>query len=68
MVHGPGISELEPSIEYPGVSISRVEHTDNPNYLFVYLDISEAARAGFFDIRFSNGTATISYPYSLLVK
>ena len=35
MVYGPAISGLEPSIDYPGVSITRVERADSPNYLFV---------------------------------
>ena len=68
MVYGPAISGLEPSIDYPGVSITRVERADSPNYLFVYLDIAATARAGEFDIRFSNETATISHRYTLLEK
>ena len=53
------ISDLSPSIEYPGVSIKRVERTDNPNYLFIYLDIAASAKAGSFDIKFSNDTDMI---------
>ena len=68
MVYGPAIAELTPSIEYPGISISRVERTDNPNYLFVYLDIAASARAGSFDINFSNDTDVISHRYTLLDK
>jgi len=68
LVHGPAISDLAPSVEYPGISISRVERTDNPNYLFVYLDIAASARAGSFDIRFSNDTDVISHRYTLLDK
>jgi glycosidase len=68
LVYGPAISELEPSIDYPGVSITRIKRSDNPNYLFVYLEISETARAGEFDIRFSNETDTISHRYTLLDK
>jgi len=68
LVHGPAISDLTPSIEYPGVSISRVKRTDNPNYLFVYLDIAASARAGSFDIKFSNDTDIISHHYTLLDK
>ena len=68
MVYGPGISDLKPSIEYPGVSISRVELTDNPNYLFVYLEITESARAGEFDIQFGGDTEMISHRYTLKAK
>ncbi len=68
MVYGPAIADLTPSIDYPGLSITRVERTDNPNYLFVYVDISASARAGSFDIKFSSNTDVISYPYTLLDK
>ena len=68
MVYGPDISSLKPSIDYPGVSITRVVLSDNPNYLFVYLHISNSAMAGEFDIHFSNETNTISHRYTLLDK
>ena len=68
MVHGPAVSDLTPSVEYPGVSIKRVERTDNPNYLFVYLEIAASARAGSFDIKFSSETDLISHRYTLLDK
>ena len=68
MVHGPAISDLTPAIKYPGISIARVERTNNPNYLFVYLDIAASARAGSFEIKFSNNTDMISHRYTLLDK
>ena len=68
MVYGPAISDLTPSIEYPGVSIKRVEHTDNPNYLFIYLDIADTAKAGSFDINFRGDKAAITHPYTLKSK
>ena len=39
MVHGQGISNSEVSIKYPGVTIKEVVKVENPNYLFIYLDI-----------------------------
>jgi len=68
MVHGPAIADLTPSIEYPGVSIARIERTDNPNYLFIYLNIAAVAKAGSFDIKFSNKTTTLVHRYNLLEK
>ena len=35
MVHGKNIAQLTPSIVYPGVTITQVQRTDNPNYLFI---------------------------------
>ena len=68
MVYGPAISDLAPSIEYPGVSIKRVERTDNPNYLFIYLDITDAAKAGSFEINFSSDNAVVTHSYTLKNK
>ncbi len=65
LVHGDNIAEFEPSIDYDGVAIARVERGDSNNYLFVYLDIDPAAATGEFEIRFSAGDATLVQPYSL---
>lgn len=55
MVHGERIAELEPALAYPGVSITGVVRTENPNYLFVDLTIAEDARPGRFRIDFRRG-------------
>jgi len=68
MVYGPAIAKLTPSIKYPGVSVTRVERTDNPNYLFIYLNIATAAKAGSFDIAFSGETTKLTHRYTLLEK
>ena len=50
MIYGNGISTAEISINYPGVTISRKEITDNPNYVFIYLNITEKTLPGKFNI------------------
>ncbi len=50
MLYGVDISKTEISIVYPGVSISRKQLTDNPNYVFLYLNISKEAKPGKFNI------------------
>ncbi|MGB5720540.1 MAG: cyclomaltodextrinase N-terminal domain-containing protein, partial [Woeseiaceae bacterium] len=40
LVYGNDVSELTPSVEYPGIDIDRAERGDSANYLFVYLDIA----------------------------
>jgi hypothetical protein len=52
MVHGPQISQLLPTLRYPGVQIASVERVANPNYLFIDLRISAQARAGELDLTF----------------
>ena len=68
LVYGPGISAYAPSVEYPGVSILRVERVDSPNYLFVYLDIGPETEPGSIDLRFTGPDGTFAHPYTLLRK
>ena len=65
LVRGKGIAAYAPSVDATGVSISRVEHGDSPNYLFVYLDIGASAPAGSFDIVFDDGESRIAWTYEL---
>ncbi len=43
MVYGPGIAQVKSvTTDYPGVRVDSVVALDSPNYLFVYLNVSEA--------------------------
>lgn len=69
MIYAPGISVLRPEINYPGVSIRRIETTTNPNYQFIYLSIDPATAPGNVDIIFKNGQKTAgSYSFPLLKR
>ncbi|PUA28497.1 MAG: alpha-amlyase [Cellvibrio sp. 79] len=69
MVHGENIGSTLPAIDYPGVTIARTEKADNPNYLFVTIDIAESARPGKFPIRFLlDGHEKSRATYTLLVR
>ena len=50
MLYGKDICKVEISINYPNVSISRKELTDNPNYVFLYLNVAKEAQPGKFNI------------------
>lgn len=52
MVHGPAIAETSPQVNYSGVSILDSKKTDNPNYLFVTLNIDKNTKPGKFPIQF----------------
>ncbi|TFW20878.1 alpha-amlyase [Massilia arenosa] len=66
MVHGENISELQPSVAYPGVQMTGVERTDNPNFVFVNLKIGKAAQPGELKLQFKRGSTVVtSYPYRL---
>jgi glycosidase len=68
MVHGTGIADLDPRIEYPGVRIDSVTRVANRNYLFIDLTVSEQAKPGRFDITFRNAGANIKYSYELMAR
>ena len=68
LVHGHGISGFNASIDYPGISINRVEHVDSANYLFLYLDIDAAAEPGKFDLVFENDDLRATHSYELHEK
>lgn len=65
MVTGPGIGRSQPSIDYPGITLSRSVAVTSPNYLFVYLDIGPEAKPGSFDITFESEGRQLAYRYDL---
>ncbi|MDB5747138.1 MAG: alpha-amlyase [Massilia sp.] len=68
MVHGTGISRLEPRIDYPGVRLVSATRVPNANYLFIDLEIGAEARPGKFDIVFTGGGRTQRHPYELRAR
>jgi glycosidase len=65
-IHGKGIGALTPVISYPGVQIKTITKTENPNYLFVVLNIDPSTQAGKFDINFiKEKKQVLSWPYEL---
>jgi len=67
MLYGDHIASLEPALNYDGVSISRTVPVENPNYLFVYLNIDPNTIAGNFtiDLKDEKGSIQCSYGYEL---
>ncbi len=68
LVHGDGIAAFKPSVNAEGLTISRVERGDSPNYLFVYLDIDATAPTGKFDITFRQDSDSFTHVYELRSK
>jgi neopullulanase len=52
LVHGQGISKATVLIEKPGIFLKEVRQTDNPNYLFLDLEIESDAKPGSYNIVF----------------
>jgi glycosidase len=70
MVYGPGIGKSTLTLNYPGVKVIAVDKTENPNYLFVYLNVGSAAKAGTLPLRFKqeNAETTFNYPLKARTK
>jgi glycosidase len=69
MVHGKDISGYTASIDYPGVKLVESHKVDNPNYLFIDLEIAADAKAGKFPITFlENGKKKSTYTYELRTR
>jgi len=65
MLHGKDISKSDVSINYPGITITDKKLTDNPNYIFLYININRETKAGFFNIELKNGKKKQLVKYEL---
>jgi neopullulanase len=59
LIYGKDIRDLNPKIDYKGISIQQVIKVESPNYLFVDLYISESAKPGKISILFQEKGKTI---------
>ncbi|MFA6277902.1 MAG: glycoside hydrolase family 13 protein [Pedobacter sp.] len=66
LIRGNRISDKTVTLNYPGVKLVSVQKVENPNYLFVNLQISSATKSGTFPITFTKrGEKPIKYSYEL---
>lgn len=69
LVYGENVGDLKPSIDYPGITLERVIQVENPNYLFIDLDIEADAQPGDIEITFSQlGQQVTTYDYPLWAR
>ncbi len=68
LVYGKGIGEAQISLNYANVMLEKVEKVENPNYVFLTLNISPWALAGNLPIVFKKGKQTLSVSYALKNK
>ncbi len=68
MVYGEDIGLTRVKIDHPGITVKEVVAVESPNYLFIYLDLTNA-QPGRFDIEFVSGRRTrYTYNYELLER
>lgn len=59
MINGPHVADLQPEVDYPGVKVTGVERTDNPDFLFVNLTIARDTHPGTAVLGFRKGSAVV---------
>ena len=67
-LYGNELGHYRATVKYDGVEITRQIAVDSPNYLFVYMNISPAAKPGKMEIVLKRGKETIKVPYELQTR
>lgn len=69
MVHAKDIQQAQVELNYPGVKLTGLQKVQNPNYLFVDLELSPDVKPGNFELAFrQNGKVVAKHNYSLLAR
>ncbi len=69
IVHGNNIAARTVELSYTGITLKQVHKVENPNYLFLDLEIAATAAPGSFAIRFTaKGQKELRYTYELKAR
>lgn len=68
MVYGKNIGKSQVQFDYPGVTLKETAQVENPNYLFLYLEIAPDAQPGTMQFQFKEGKKTIKKSYELKLR
>ena len=68
LIYGHDISYNKLRVDYSGVTIVNTETVDNPNYLFVTLNIKPPAKPGSLQLQFTHKQTGESFEYNYELK
>ncbi len=69
MIHGDNIADYKVTAKYPGLKLKTVSRVQNPNYLFLDLELENNIQAGSILITFSkDGKKEFDYEYQILQR
>ena len=68
LIYDKEISDFAVEVNHPGVTVQKVHRVENPNYLFVDLEIGPGTQPGTFPIVLTKGDTQQTYPYKLEAK
>ena len=63
LVQGKDIASFDVAIEGKGLKIKKVHPADNPDFVFVDVDVTAAAQPGTAYLLFTKGETSFKYPY-----
>ena len=63
MVQGPEISAFDVTVSGTGLKVKAVHKADNPDFIFVDIDIAPKAASGTYDLVFTREGESFKYPY-----
>ncbi|MEX0845093.1 MAG: glycoside hydrolase family 13 protein [Balneolaceae bacterium] len=67
-LYGENLGHYEATVDYSGVKINRQITVDSPNYLFLYFNISDEAKAGEMEIVLTRDENEITFNYELITR
>ncbi|WP_461105731.1 glycoside hydrolase family 13 protein [Spirosoma koreense] len=68
MVYGPRAGTLAYTLRYPGVQLLKTHTVENPNFAFLDLVISPAAKPGTLQLVGKRGSQTLTQPFELKAR
>jgi len=64
LIYGEDIANHNVSLAYPGVTLKSVEKVENPNYIFVNLEVAKNTKAGEMQLTFNHIANHNNFTYS----
>jgi glycosidase len=68
MVYGPNIGRSKVVINYPGVTLKEAAKVENPNYVFLYVNVAKGTKPGMVPLKFISGQDNFTYSYPLKAR
>jgi len=65
MFKGKNIQDYTVSIDKTGITVEKLIKAENPDYVFLKLNIAAETISGKFPVKFTKGTSTYTYEYEL---
>jgi glycosidase len=65
MVYGKDIAQSNVAVTYEHARLKEVVRVENPNYLFLYLELQDGVKPGIMQIEFTEGRKTTRRPFEL---